>query len=221
MKIRRLLRLGILGLATAGYLPTVFAGDSIAQSLQIYTHFTSIVGHPSWLLELRDVESGQVFPYLFDIKNNDNFWIAFSKEHSYRIVASQVKFGRFHEIHNFCNLEDGVLRGKSMFITLTGTIAPDRSRSSCHVEKYSDTHFIIVKPEDVAPPPPTQSNQSQNPAQLQNAIQSITSNPLVSGVIGQPKAASAPAPAAGGGAQGGAAAPAQAKSLATVQLPKS
>jgi hypothetical protein len=123
------------------------AEGKVAQTLSITTHFKSIVGNPVWLLELRDAESGQVLPYIFDIKNQNNFWMAFSKERSYRVKASVLKFGSYVRVNNFCYLEDGVLTGKSMYISLTGTIAPGLKRTRCHVIKFNQPEFSIAKPD--------------------------------------------------------------------------
>ena len=44
-----------------------FALNSLAQTqtLQIYTHFQTFIGKPTWLLIVRDVETGLVSPYIF------------------------------------------------------------------------------------------------------------------------------------------------------------
>lgn len=220
MKLKILLNSMTLGFASL-YLTSALAGDSIAQSLQIYTHFYRIVGSPTWLLELRDVESGQVFPYMFDVKNNDNFWIAFSKEHSYQVVASEVSFDDC-KIHNFCNLESGVLRGKSMFIRISGTLSPNRYASSCHVQKYSDNQFVVVKkpapaPVTSQPPAPLSSATPTTPPPIQSSLQSIAQNPIVKNIVGSAPQSTAPASAPSSAPAG----PAQAKSLAPFSLPKS
>jgi hypothetical protein len=125
----------------------LFADNEVAQTLTIYTHFKSIVGNPSWLIELRDAESGLVLPYLFEIHENKNYWLAFSKEHSYRVVASVLKFGPYVTINNFCGIENGILKGKSMYIHVTGIIAPDLRRTKCRAIKINQEQFTIVKPE--------------------------------------------------------------------------
>lgn len=127
--------------------PSVKAQEQIRQTLSIYTNFTSIVGDPSWMIELRDIESGQVFPYIFDIHENRNFWLAFSKERSYRVVASVLTFGPYLTINNFCGLESGILTGKSMYIRVSGMIAPDLRRTRCHVVKFKQEGFAIANPE--------------------------------------------------------------------------
>lgn len=117
----------------------------INQTIQINTHFSSVAGKPSWLLIIRDMNSGEILPYVFDIKNNDNFWIAFSKEHNYRITVSKLKWGHTAVIRNFCHLEDGVISGQSFFITITGNLTPISSQSQCHILKYKDgPKFTIV-----------------------------------------------------------------------------
>ena len=123
---------------------TAYSNQLIQQTVQIYTHFKSILGQPTWLVILRDAESGQILPYQFDIKNNDNFWLAFASERSYRITVSRLKFGNFAAINNFCGLENGILSGKSLFITLTGDLTPDAASSKCTIMKYNDTPFTIV-----------------------------------------------------------------------------
>lgn len=209
MKFKRIAQFGLFSLVfiSASYSQAL---DSIAQVLQIYTHFHCVVDKPSWLLELRDLQSGQVFPYLFDVKNNDNFWVAFTKEHDYEIVASEMKFGRCAEIHNFCHLENTVLCGKSMYITLSGVISPDRRTTSCHVLKYSSMQFTIAKPEVVvttSQPPPPIPEAPPGTTPLQAVMQAATS-----GAPPPPPQASGPkttisAPSGGG--------PASAKSLVT------
>lgn len=115
------------------------------QTLQIYTNFKSIIGKPSWLLIIRDVETGLVSPYLFDIRNNDNFWVAFTYGHHYRITASTLQFDGRAVIKNFCRLESGIISGKSMYMTLSGVLTPDPHTFKCNVMKYGDMKFTIVK----------------------------------------------------------------------------
>lgn len=145
MAIKKLCRLYFLSLLSLVFaLNQAYANSLLQQTLQIHTQFKSILGKPTWLLILRDMESGQILPYQYDIKQNDNFWLAFSSEKSYRITVSRLKFGNFAAINNFCGLENGVLFGKSMYITLTGTLTPDPASSKCHVMKYNDVPFTIV-----------------------------------------------------------------------------
>jgi len=118
--------------------------NPFGQNLQINTRLTSIVGKPTWLLMIREVETGLVSPYIFDIKNNDNFWIAFTWGHSYRITASTLQFGPYAVIKNFCRLESGILSGESMVITLKGKLTPYRGSSQCFVQKYKNSSFPIV-----------------------------------------------------------------------------
>lgn len=121
------------------------------QTLQIYTNFKTILGKPSWLLIIRDVDTGLVSPYLFDIQKNDNFWVAFSYGHNYKITASTLQFEGCGEIQNFCNLENGIISGKSMYMTLSGILSPDPLRMKCNVMKYGDTKFTIVKNDAINP----------------------------------------------------------------------
>src|SRR5689334_14599844 len=108
----------------------------IQHTIQINTHLNSILGKPTWTLILRDTESGEVLPYQYDVKNFDNFWLALSKEHSYRITASRLKFGNYAAIANFCHLENGILAGKSVYVTLSGDLTPDPTSSRCYAMYY-------------------------------------------------------------------------------------
>lgn len=122
------------------------AQQYLGQTLQVYTHFTSVVGKPTWLLTIRDEQSGQVLPYIFDIRNNNNFWVAFTAGHTYRVTISSLDFGPYAKIKNFCHLENGIITRKSMWITLSGELSPDPNRVRCHVTKYQSI------------PPPTINN---------------------------------------------------------------
>lgn len=146
MTIKKICAVFLLSLSTLLGITAVNAQDPFGQNIQITTNFRSLMGKPTWLLVIRDVQNGQVLPYLYEIKNNDNFWIAFTYGHSYRVVASTLKFGRFAVINNFCHLENGILTGKSMIVTLTGDLTPNRATARCKVLKYSDTAFTIVSP---------------------------------------------------------------------------
>lgn len=122
-----------------------YANEVLKQTIQINTHFSYIVGMPAWLLIIRDVDTGRVSPFLFDIRNNDNFWLAFSSGRNYRVTASTLTFGHYAIINNFCRLEDGVLSGKSMAISLTGVLTPNSRDIHCHVRRYDDTiPFTVV-----------------------------------------------------------------------------
>lgn len=125
------------------YVSSIHA-EKIAQTLSIYTDFKCIVGKPTWVVELRDIESGQVLPYLFDILDNKNYWLAFSKEHSYRVVASVLKFGPYKTINNFCGLESCILTGKSMYINVSGIISPDMRQTKCKVIKFKQEQFTVA-----------------------------------------------------------------------------
>ena len=123
------------------------AGSSLeqTQTLQIYTNFKSIIGKPSWALIIRDVDTGLVSPYIFDISKNDSFWVAFSYGHNYKITSSTLQFEGCGEIKNFCNLENGIISGKSMYMTLSGVLSPNPHTVKCNVLKYGDTKFTIVE----------------------------------------------------------------------------
>ncbi len=144
MKIIHFFHLGLVSLSFFIASPLLHAQNDVAQTLSITTNLTAIVGDPVWLLELRDMESGQVLPYLFDVKNKDNFWVAYSKEHRYQVKASVLKFGPYATVNNFCYLENGVMTGKSMTIHITGKLSPGLRRARCHVTKFNQPAFITT-----------------------------------------------------------------------------
>lgn len=144
MTIRKFCILLCISIAIFSKMTMVNAANLIGQTLQINTRFHSITGKPVWLLVLRDADTGVVVPYMYDIRNNDNFWLALSYGRNYIITASTLKFGPFAMIHNFCHLENGILSGKSMIITLSGDLTPAPVTFKCHVVKYNDNAFSVA-----------------------------------------------------------------------------
>ncbi len=136
--------LGLLIITLGFMVNTTQADDAMGQVLQINTHFKTLYGKPSWLLIVRDVETGLVTPYQFDIHKEDNYWVAFTYGHTYRVTASSLTFGTYAKIKNFCKLEDGILAGQSMVIRLTGVLSPVTNTYHCHVSKYKDMQFTIT-----------------------------------------------------------------------------
>ena len=138
MAIKKWILTFALCVSTLFFNSVLFAQNPFGQVIQINTNFRSIIGKPNWLLIIRNEETGQVFPYIFDITVQDNFWLAFTYGRTYRITASKLTFGPYAIIHNFCNLEDGMLSGKSMIITLTGDLTPATATSHCKVMRFED-----------------------------------------------------------------------------------
>ncbi len=110
--------------------------DRAMGQVHISTHFKTLYGSPTWLLILRDVDTGRVSPYQFDIRKEDNYWVALPYGHNYRITASSLTFGHFAKINNFCKLENGIISGKTVEVRLTGVLAPVTTSYRCHVSKY-------------------------------------------------------------------------------------
>src|SRR5688572_12978243 len=103
MALKKLCCLLFLSILT---LSTQALSAGMQQTVQINTHFRSVLLKPTWLLILRDMESGQILPYIYDVRGNDNFWLAFSMERTYRVTVSNLQFGKYAVIHNFCNLQN-------------------------------------------------------------------------------------------------------------------
>lgn len=142
-RLKRLCQCMLISIAMSFLIP-VYANNPFGQAIQINTHFRTLLGNPVWLLILRNEESGAVVPYLFDIRQKDNFWVAFAFGRIYRVTVSNLKFDEHFSISNFCGLESGVITEKSMFITLSGDLTPNRSSSQCHILQYNAMPFPIV-----------------------------------------------------------------------------
>ena len=136
IKSKNLFRL-FFSLLVITFFHNVQAEPPPGQVLQINTDFSSIQGKPSWILIIRDLQNGQVIPYIFDLSSNQNYWLAFTYGRSYRITSSQMKFGENKVINNFCGLESGILSGVSMTIYLHGKLTPNSKTSECHVSRYN------------------------------------------------------------------------------------
>jgi hypothetical protein len=134
----------ILLLCLVNILPLKASAENpLGQTLQINTHFDSLQGHPTWLLMLRNVETGEVLPYLYEIKNYDNFWMALSYGRNYRIISSKLQFESSKSISNFCHLEDGIISGKSYVIYLSGNLRPGGRDYVCHTSKFKNYDFTF------------------------------------------------------------------------------
>lgn len=144
-KIKALCQVGLLSLCLLSILPAKAQPENpFGQTLQISTYLDAIVGKPTWLLMIRNVDTGVILPYLFDVRDYDNFWIALTYGRSYRIIVSNMQWGSHKIIHNFCNLENGILTNKSFVITLRGKLSPNRDTSDCQVIKYKEYSFPIA-----------------------------------------------------------------------------
>lgn len=135
----------------------IASSDGLSQTLQIYTRFSSFVGKPSWLLIIRDVDHNQNVPYVFDITQGNHFWIAFTYGRNYLISVSTLQIETYksrlnkykqYRINNFCQLESQgrIIKGKSIYITISGDLSPDPSTYTCYVSQYDDGDFTIVNP---------------------------------------------------------------------------
>jgi hypothetical protein len=144
-KIKFLCQVGLLSLCLLCILPVKAESlNPFGQTLQISTHLSALVGKPTWLIMLRNVDTGEVLPYLYDVREYDNFWIALSFGRSYRIEASNMQWGSNIVIRNFCHLEGGVFTNKSFIITLSGKLSPNQNLSHCDVIKYKEYSLPVV-----------------------------------------------------------------------------
>jgi hypothetical protein len=127
------------------FFTTSVFSQNIKQTININTKLQKLRGKPSWLIIIRDMESGKTLPYLYDIREKDNYWIAFSTERGYRVTASVIKFNTGATIRNFCRLESGVIAGKSMRVMLTGDLTPNLNGSKCRVNRFKDVPMTNIQ----------------------------------------------------------------------------
>ena len=132
------------------FLPLALAQDDevgIGETIQISTHLHSFVGKPSWLLIIRDVDTGNVYPYLYDIRRGDNYWVANTFSEHYLITVSQMQMVTFrsrtdnyrnYKIDNFCFLESNgrIIRNQSLSIVITGDLSPNENTYICNASYY-------------------------------------------------------------------------------------
>jgi hypothetical protein len=132
-------------------------GDGIGRVIKIQTRLHSFVGKPQWLLIIRDLDHNQNIPHLYDIRKGDNHWVAFTYGQNYLITVSNLQFNTYKgsdnrfksfKIKNFCNLQSfgSINRSVSMDILITGDLSANTATYTCHVSKYRDTNFTVVKP---------------------------------------------------------------------------
>ena len=117
-----------------------------SQVVQIDLRLQTFVGHPSWLLILKDNDSQQVYPYIYDVQSEYHTWLAFSYTHNFQIIASELSFGPFAKIHNFCHLENLKFHGESLNIVLNGSLTPVPDTSHCLKQRYQDYTFPLTNP---------------------------------------------------------------------------
>jgi len=125
-------------------------GNGLGQTIQINTDFRSAISKASWTLIIRDIDHNQVIPYVYDIDQGTNYWMAFTYGRNYLITVSELTFyPSDRKIKNFCGLESmgAVERGTSMQIQLSGRLSRNPDTFNCNVLKYADSNFNINTPE--------------------------------------------------------------------------
>lgn len=120
----------------------------LGQIIQITTSFNRIVGNPTWLLEIRDLDHNQTIPYLMDIRQGDNYWTFVTYSRHYLVQASNLQI-ELHKPYNdfrnyrttdFCHLESRgrILKGESISVFISGDLTPNTNTYSCQVSIYPD-----------------------------------------------------------------------------------
>jgi hypothetical protein len=142
---------------------TVQAAGPFGQTVEINTNLRAIIGTPSWLVIVRNMETGEIIPYVFDFTNDSNFWLVLTYSRFYRITVSQLKFNNAISISNFCHLEDGILSQESMFVTLTGVLSPDPRSSRCFISRFKPYEFPVVEQHSDNPTKAAPAETGENP----------------------------------------------------------
>ena len=144
MALKIVCQFGILLLSAFLMFIPAYADNPFGQTISINTFFSCVSGSPSWLLILRDLDTGQVVPYLYDIRRENNAWLAFSYGRAYQITVSTLTFGPFAVLHNFCGLENLSFRDTSLNIRLTGALTPNRYGFQCRRLPFKNMPFTIM-----------------------------------------------------------------------------
>lgn len=144
MALKTVCQCGILLLSAFLAILPAHADNPFGQFISINTHFGCVSGSPRWLLILRDIDTGQVIPYVYDIHSENNAWVAFTYGRTYQITVSTLTFGPLAVLHNFCGLENLSFRDTSLHIRLTGALTPDRFGFQCRRNLFKNMPFTIV-----------------------------------------------------------------------------
>jgi len=118
-----------------------------SSTIEIRTRFASFVGKPSWLLTIRDVDSGETYPHLFDISKGENNWVIPTHGYNYLITVSNLRFNTYdakyndyrqYEIKNFCGLESRgrIVHGKSALIIIDGNLSKNSNGYRCKIQRF-------------------------------------------------------------------------------------
>jgi hypothetical protein len=142
MALKNLCRAGLLSLSLLAMIPAN-AELGLGQTIQIETYLQSIIGAPTWTLILRNEDTGEIVPYMYDIVNYNSFFIALSYARSYRVVASTMQF-QYATFQNFCHLEGGTISNESYIIRITGSLSPDRHAFRCRSSKFKNYSLPIA-----------------------------------------------------------------------------
>lgn len=132
--------------------------EGLGQTVLITTHLDHFVGLPTLLLIIRDIDDGINIPYLFDIRQGDNAWVAITYGHDYLITASKLTIVKYEPRYNayrnfvtndFCHLQSSgrIHRGTSMSVEVTGDLSPNRNLYNCNVTVYPNSNYTVVEPE--------------------------------------------------------------------------
>lgn len=141
----RLIQLFCLSLACAIATPLI-AQDTF-NTIEIRTRFSSFIGKPTWLLTLRDVDAGVSYPYLFDIKRGENYWVIPAPGYHYLITVSNMRINSYdafnnqyktYEINDFCQIESAgrIIHGQSMLISIDGQLSKNSNGYRCQIQKW-------------------------------------------------------------------------------------
>jgi hypothetical protein len=114
-----------------------------------------VIGNLTWLLVIRDIDHNQNIPYVFQVTQGSQFWVALSYGRNYTIVASRMKMANYHansnrysnnEIKNFCGLESNgrIIRGESIYVTVEGDLTRNPETYRCHISKYADSNLNLT-----------------------------------------------------------------------------
>jgi len=107
--------------------------------IQIEGQLKEIKANPSWFILLRNVDTGSIVPWMLDLQGPFVHWSVFPEGHDYQIIASEMRFNDNTVLHNVCDIEDGIVSGRSLQITLKGQLTPTSDTFDCRKMSWSDS----------------------------------------------------------------------------------
>lgn len=109
-------------------------------TISMGTQLSQIDDYPTWLIELRNFETGSLVPWQYNFqKYANNQWIVIPEGAEYQITASEIHFLNGAVFYNVCDLEHRTFLHQSIALDLSGQLTPESATLLCRVRINSNT----------------------------------------------------------------------------------